>query len=157
MTNPYGQQPQPGYGPPSGPTPQQYGPPSGPTPQQQYGQQPPPYGQQYGQPQYGAPAGYGPQGAPPAEEIKDYKGWAIGTIFLFWILAIFAIIKSNEVQNLKAQGNLVGAKQASDTTRTLCLIATIIGAVAWAIALVSIIISLVAINEAADQLNNYSY
>lgn len=135
MTNPYGQQP-PGpqgqqvYGPPSGGMPMapQGQPLQGQPPQQFYGQQP--YGQPpqpYGQQPYGAPGMAGPMGG---QDIPDYKGWAIGTIFLFWILAIFAIMKSNEVNTYKAQGNLVAAQEASRQTRTMCLIATIVGA-AW--------------------------
>jgi|GEM_PF-5597722 len=112
----YPQQPPPGYGqPPQAPP--------------GYGQpQPDPYGQQafYGQPQ---PAFGGPPGG--GEDIPDYKGWAIGCIFLFWVLAIFAIMKSNEVNTYKMQGNLPMARDASNTTKTMCLIATIVGGVGW--------------------------
>lgn len=135
MTNPYGQQPQQPYG-------QQ---PYGQQPQQPYGQQPPqqpPYGTPaggmgmqsggmpvpYGQAApYGQPSPYGQPGG--GQEIKDYKGWAIGCIFLMWIIAIFAIMKSNEVNTYKMQGNYAMAEQASRTTKTLCLTATIIGGV----------------------------
>ncbi len=152
MTNPYGQQ-QPPYGqqPQSGgfqqPPQPGYGPPSGGMPA--YGQ-PAPYGQPpaYGQPPtggFGAP-GYGMPGGGDINAIKDYKGWAIGCIFLMWILAIFAIMKSNEVQTYKMQGNYAMAEQASGTTKTLCIIATVIGGIAWAIAIVSIIISAVAVS-----------
>ncbi|MGW4062856.1 CD225/dispanin family protein [Amycolatopsis sp. NPDC004747] len=143
MTNPYGQQQpygqqpqQPGYGPPSGGMPAPYG------------QQPPPYGQPapYGQPPtggFGAP-GYGMPGGGDINAIKDYKGWAIGCIFLCWILAIFAIMKSNEVGTYKMQGNYAMAEQASRTTKTLCLIATIIGALGCVLTIVWIIIAAVA-------------
>src|SRR5690348_15056034 len=105
MTNPYGQ-PQPpygqqGYGTPSGGMPAPYG------QQGQYGQQAP-----FGQP------GYGPGMGMPGGDInaiKEYKGWAIGCIFLMWILAIFAIMKSNEVRTFKMQGNYAMAQQASQT------------------------------------------
>jgi hypothetical protein len=143
MTNPYGQQPYgqqpptpaPGYGPPSGPTPAQYGQPS------------PPYGQPmagYGQPApYGQPGYAGAAGA----EIPDYKVWAIVSIFTCWILAIFAIMKSNEVNTYKMQGNLPAAQQASQTTKTLCIVATCIGALWIALVVVSIIISAAAVSS----------
>ncbi|MER6663827.1 CD225/dispanin family protein [Amycolatopsis japonica] len=126
---PYGQQPQPGYGPPSGATPAPYGQPSGPNPMP-YGQ-PAPYGQPspYGQPApYGAPGGM-PGGGGDINSIPDYKGWAIGCIFLCWIIAIFAIMKSNEVNTYKMQGNYAAAADASKSTKTMCMIASIIGGV----------------------------
>lgn len=128
---PYGQQPvaQPGYGPQAG-----YAAPYG-QPQQPYGQMP--YGNApYPQTQLGA------QNQMGAEAIPNYKGWAIGCIFLFWVLAIFAIMRSNEVDSYKMQGNLYAAKEASDSTRTFCLIATIIGSIGWAIGIIMIIVSL---------------
>ena len=144
MTSPYGQppqqqpypSPQPGYGPPSGGMPY---PPQAPY-QQGYPQAPyqqAPYAQQ--------PYGMG------TESIPSYKGWSIGCIFLFWILAIFAIIRSNEVDRYKAQGNLIAAKEASDSTRMFCLIATILGALAWVITIVMIIVAVSAASSA------YSY
>jgi hypothetical protein len=118
-------------------------------PAQPYGQ-PAPYGQPptggFGAPGYGAP-GYGAPGfggAGDINAIKDFKGWAIGCIFLMWILAIFAIMKSNEVRTYKMQGNYAMAEQASNTTRTLCLIATIIGALGWIFTIIMIIISIAA-------------
>lgn len=119
-----------------------------------YGQQP--YGQQqpYGAPQYGQQApfgqpGYGGGPGAPGDlnAIKEYKGWAIGCIFLMWILAIFAIIKSNEVRTFKMQGNYAMAQQASQTTKTLCLIATIFGGVVYALAIVLVIVGIVAATE----------
>lgn len=139
MTNPYGQPQQPGQ-----------------PPQQPYGQQPyPPQPGYAPQPGYGAPYGQAPYGNAPypqaqmgfqnqqltAESIPNYKGWAIGCIFLFWILAIFAIIRSNEVDSYKMQGNLYAAKEASDSARTFCLISTIIGAIGWVIGIIMIIVS----------------
>jgi len=53
--------------------------------------------------------------------------WSIISIFLCWILAIFAIIKSSEVNTKLAQGDYLGAKQASDTAKTLNIIALVIG------------------------------
>src|SRR3954468_19201117 len=147
MTNPYGQQ-QPPYGqqPQSGGFPQQqpgYGPPSGGMPA--YGQ-PAPYGQPptggFGAPGYGMPGGGGDINA-----IKDYKGWAIASLFLGGlILGIFAIMKSNEVGTYKMQGNYMMAEQASRTTKTLCLISTILGSIGCVVAIIVIIASAVAVS-----------
>ncbi|OOC01523.1 CD225/dispanin family protein [Amycolatopsis azurea] len=131
MTNPYGQQQpygqQPGYGPPSGGMPAPYG-------------QPAPYGAPS---PYGAPGGM-PGGGGDINAIKDYKGWAIGCIFLCWIIAIFAIMKSNEVNTYKMQGNYAAAADASRSTRTMCMIASIIGGLGCLFAIVMIIISIAA-------------
>ncbi|MEW2503660.1 CD225/dispanin family protein [Amycolatopsis sp. NPDC047767] len=149
MTNPYGQ-PQPPYGQ------QPYGTPSGPmpTPYGQYGQQGQ-FGQQapFGQPGYGPGMGMPPGG--DINAIKEYKGWAIGCIFLMWILAIFAIMKSNEVRTFKMQGNYAMAQQASQTTKTLCLIATIIGGIGYALAITFLIIGIVAATTVTTYCTGY--
>ncbi len=128
MTNPYGQQQpygqQPGYGPPSGGMPAPYG-------------QPAPYGAPGGMPG-------GMPGGGDINSIKDYKGWAIGCIFLCWIIAIFAIMKSNEVNTYKMQGNYQAAMDASRSTKTMCTIASVIGGLGCAFAIVMLIISIVA-------------
>jgi len=155
MTNPYGQQgygqQQPGY-PQSGATPMPYGQsaPYGQQPQQGYGQQQPYGGQPYGQQPYGGQPGGG-------QDIPDYKGWAIGCIFLMWIIAIFAIMKSNEVNTYKMQGNIPMAQAASKSTKTLCIIATCIGAAAWTLSIIMIIVSVTAANEIADTYSRYGY
>jgi hypothetical protein len=137
---PYGQQPPPGYGPPSGGMPVPYGQPA------PYGQAP--YGQQ---PMYGMPGG-AYAGDPNA--IKDYKGWAITSLFLGGIiLGIFAIMKSNEVGTFKAQGNFLMAEQASRTTKTLCLVSTILGGIGCVAGIILIVVGIVA----ASSVNYYSY
>ncbi|MGC7094186.1 CD225/dispanin family protein [Amycolatopsis lurida] len=148
MTNPYGQQqpygqqppgqPQPGYGPPSGATPAPYGQPSPP-----YGQ-PAPYGQP--SPFGGGPGMGGPGMGGPVQDIPDYKGWAIASLFLGGVLlGIFAIMKSNEVGQYKMQGNYAMAEQASRTTKTICLISTILGGLGCVLGLIIFIVSLAAI------------
>ncbi|CAM2820481.1 CD225/dispanin family protein [Saccharomonospora xinjiangensis] len=158
MTNPYGQQMP--YGAPmqtqqGQPGQMQPGPPSAGVPAAQYAQQP--YGQQpfaqqqygqqaYGQQSYGQPQPYGqqPYGAgmagPHGQGIPDYKGWAIGSIFLCWIVAIFAIMKSNEVTAYQMQGNTAAAMQASEQAKTLCIVATVLGAFGWGLSLIWLII-----------------
>jgi Interferon-induced transmembrane protein len=150
VTNPYGQGP---YGQP----PQQ---PYGQPPQQPYGApygQPPGYGQPappappsppYGQPAaYGAPApaypGYGQQpmgyGAPGVKP-PNYLGWAIGCIFLFWPVAIFAIIRATKVDSLWQTGQFQQAQEESAGAKLLCQIATWIG-VAWIVLWVVILVA----------------
>lgn len=145
MTNPYGQQTpynapmqaqqgqmQP-YGPPSA------GMPAVPHAPQPYGQQQPYAQQGYAQQPYGQQP-YGPGMAGQYGGIPDYKGWAIGSIFLCWIVAIFAIMKSNEVTAYQMQGNTAAAMQASQQTKTLCTIATALGAFLWTMSFIWLII-----------------
>ncbi|WP_412541581.1 CD225/dispanin family protein [Longispora sp. K20-0274] len=122
---PYGQQPQ---QPPYGQQPQ-YG-----QPQPGYGQDPyaaqqqPQYGQPYGQPAYGQPA--------PTGEIKNHMAWAIISIFLFWPLAIPAIINASKVNSLLAAGDYAGAQVASEGAKKWAKIATIVGASVWVLSCV---------------------
>jgi hypothetical protein len=175
MTNPYDQQPpfgqQPSGQQPSGPQPfpqsgpqpvQGYGPPSAPYGQPApYGQAPygqAPYGQApYGQAPYGAPGGG--YGGPPGGDINaipDYKGWAIVSLFLGGlILGIFAIMKSNEVGQFKMQGNYAGAEQASRTTKTLCLISTILGGIGCVVGIILIIVGIVAASTVTTCYGSY--
>jgi len=60
---------------------------------------------------------------------SNYLGWAIVTVFLFWPIAIAALIKSNSVDRLWSEGQYGMAQEASNTTKTLCLIATILAGV----------------------------
>ncbi|GAB2756877.1 CD225/dispanin family protein [Amycolatopsis magusensis] len=154
MTNPYGQQqpygqqpgqPQPGYGPPSGATPAPYGQPSPPYGQPApYGQPSPPYGQP--SPFGGGPGMGGPGMGGPVQDIPDYKGWAIASLFLGGVLlGIFAIMKSNEVGQYKMQGNYAMAEQASRTTKTICLISTILGGLGCVIGLIVFIAAMASI------------
>ncbi len=79
---------------------------------------------------------------PYGPPIPDYKGWAIGSIFLCWIVAIFAIMKSNEVTTHQMTGNMAAAQQASQQTRTLCLVATCLGVAGWLLGIIWLIVAL---------------
>ncbi|GAB3875812.1 CD225/dispanin family protein [Kibdelosporangium lantanae] len=95
--------------------------------QQPYPYAPPP---PYGYPQI---PGYGPQGyylpPPPPGMVRpsNYLGWAIATIFLFWPIAIAALIKSSQVDRLWAEAAYGESVEASRTTKTLCIVATCLG------------------------------
>ena len=93
-------------------------------------QDPPPYPQAYPPPGY-VPYGYYYPPPPPPGMVRppNYLAWAIVTVFLFWPIAIAAIIKSNSVDRLWAEGQYGMAQEASNTTKTLCLVATILAGV----------------------------
>lgn len=144
---------------PYGPPPQQPG-----QPHQPYGSQPQPYGapqQPYGAPQqpYGQvpPPGYGPvvvpgarsytAGKPPPyalpadpNAIGNYRGWVVAALVLSLGTGILALVRSREVDEYKAQGNVVLAKEASDSVRVLCLFATFQGILLWAAIIVCLVI-----------------
>jgi hypothetical protein len=85
-------------------------------------------GQFYPYPQPGYYMYVPPPPPPGMARPSSYLAWAIVSIFLFWPLAIPALIKSTQVDRLWAEGRYGLAQQASNTTKTLCLIATILGA-----------------------------
>lgn len=131
------------------------------TPQQPpvYGQQqpyPPQQPQAYGYPGYGQQLPYGgwqfamPGSGLPSANIPDYLPWSIVNIFLFWPLAIVSIIKSNEVRNMKMQGNYAGAAGSSRTAKTCNIIATSIGALWIVIIVVTVIASAVVASQVPD-------
>lgn len=128
MTNPYGQPQYPGQ--PQQQPYQQQQQPGYQQPYQQGYQQQPGYQQQgYQQQGYQPMPGYGPQaGYAP---IPDFLVWSICCILLFWPVAIAAIIKSNRVRTFLAMGNFPEAKTASDSAKTLCIVASCLGVVAW--------------------------
>ncbi|MGW5052322.1 CD225/dispanin family protein [Actinokineospora sp. NPDC004072] len=140
MTNPYGQPQQ-----PYGQQPPPYGqPPYG---QQPYGQPPQPYGPPgYGQP-YGQPYGHPGYGQPYGDinAIPDYKGWAIASFFIGGILfGILALMKSNEVGQHKMRGDYQMALSASNTTKTICLIGTILGGLGCVFGIIWVIVAFAA-------------
>jgi hypothetical protein len=65
---------------------------------------------------YGAP--------PPGPKPSNYLGWAIGCIFLFWPVAIFAIIRATKVDPAWQMGQYQQAMEDSAAAKKLCLIAT---------------------------------
>ena len=149
MTDPYGQPQQPYGQQPYGQQPygqQPYGQAPYGQPQQPYGQQGyghpgygQPYGNPYGQPGYGQPYG-------DINAIPDYKGWAIASFFIGGILfGILALMKSNEVGQHKMRGDYQMALSASNTTKTICLIGTILGGLGCVTGLILLIVSLSAL------------
>lgn len=86
-------------------------------------------------------------GGPPGGDITlipEYRGWAIASVFLGGgILGIFAIMRSSEVVQYKMQGDYIGAEQASRTTKTLCVISSILGGIACLFVIVFMILFIV--------------
>jgi Interferon-induced transmembrane protein len=64
---------------------------------------------------------------------------SIVSIFLFWPLAIPAIINASKVNTLLAQGNVAGAQQAAAESKKWSKLALIIGIVAYALCCVGYI------------------
>jgi hypothetical protein len=129
VTSPYGQPPQQPYGQPSPPYGQpQYG-------QQPYAQQPQqPYGQPqqgYGQPQPYAQQAYNAPGYAAGGKPNNYMVWSILSIFLFWPLAIPAIINATKVDPAWQYGQHAEAQMRSEKAKMFCMIATGLGAVIW--------------------------
>jgi Interferon-induced transmembrane protein len=121
VSSPYGQQ---SYGRPQPYDQQQYG-------QPRYGQQP--YPQQsyaYGRPYYG-PQPYGMPVHGLAGRPSSHLGWAIGCIFLFWPLAIPAIVNATKVDTAWLYGHAAEAQLRAEKARTFCVIATAVGAFVW--------------------------
>lgn len=112
----------------------------------QYQPYPPSYPQPYLYPQYpGYPPPYGYPGYPAEPPPPNYLGWAIGAIFLFWPVAIAALVKSGQVERFWAMGQRDLARQASATTKTLCVVATVVGAVTIVFSVMMFVILLSAI------------
>lgn len=74
------------------------------------------------QPGYGQQPAY----APP---INNNLTISIISVFLFWPLAIPAIINATKVGTLQAQGDLAGAQHAADQAKKFAKLGIIIGGV----------------------------
>src|SRR5690349_18499987 len=77
--------------------------------------------------------GYPPQGQPP--QIDNNMTMSIVSIFLFWPLAIPAIINASKVNPLLQQGDYAGAQNASAESRKWSKLALIVGLSLWAVSI----------------------
>ena len=73
----------------------------------------------------GYPPQYPPQGQPP--QIDNNMTMSIVAIFLFWPLAIPAIINASKVNPALQAGDYAGAQQAANESRRWSKLALIIG------------------------------
>ena len=69
--------------------------------------------------------GYPPQGPPP--QIENNMTMSIVSIFLFWPLAIPAIINASKVNTLLQQGDYAGAQVAAAESKRWSKLAVIVG------------------------------
>ena len=77
--------------------------------------------------------GYPPQGQPP--QIDNNMAWSIAAIFLFWPLAIPALINASKVNPLLQQGDYAGAQSAAAESKKWSRLALVIGIVLWSLAI----------------------
>ncbi|WP_319463873.1 CD225/dispanin family protein [Micromonospora sp. RTP1Z1] len=75
-----------------------------------------------------------PQQQPP--QIDNNMTMSIVAIFLFWPLAIPAIINASKVNPLLQQGDYAGAQAAAAESKKWSKLALIIGIIAWVISIV---------------------
>jgi Interferon-induced transmembrane protein len=79
----------------------------------------------------GYPQQYPPQGQPP--QIDNNMTMSIVSIFLFWPLAIPAIINASKVNPALQTGDYATAQQAAAESKKWSKLALIIGLSAWAL------------------------
>lgn len=72
------------------------------------------------------------QGSP---QVDNNMTMSIVSIFLFWPLAIPAIINASKVNTLVQQGDYAGAQQASAESKKWSKLALIVGLVIWGLSL----------------------
>ncbi len=77
-------------------------------------------------------------GQPPA--VDNNMTMSIVSIFLFWPLAIPAIINASKVNPLLQHGDYAGAQAAAAESKKWSKLALIIGLIGWAVSLVCCIV-----------------
>src|SRR5262249_57881490 len=85
----------------------------------------------------------GYQGKTP--QVDNNMTMSIVSIFLFWPLAIPAIINASKVNPLLQQGDYAGAQAAAAESKRWSKLALIIGLIGWAIGIICCIIYFVVI------------
>jgi Interferon-induced transmembrane protein len=83
----------------------------------------------------------GYQGQPP--QVDNNMTMSIVSIFLFWPLAIPAIINASKVNPLLQQGDYAGAQAAAAESKKWSKLALIIGLIGWAVGIICCIIYVV--------------
>ncbi|GII24168.1 CD225/dispanin family protein [Planosporangium mesophilum] len=87
--------------------------------------------------------GYPPQGPPQPPHIDNNMTMSIVSIFLFWPLAIPAIINASKVNTLLQQGDYAGAQNAAAESKKWSKLAIIIGIVWYALVLICCVAGIV--------------
>jgi hypothetical protein len=77
-------------------------------------------------------------GQPPYQQpqVDNNMTMSIVSIFLFWPLAIPAIINASKVNPLLQQGDIAGAQTAAAESKRWSKLALIVGLIAWGVSLV---------------------
>jgi hypothetical protein len=81
----------------------------------------------------------GYSGQPP-QQVDNNMTMSIVSIFLFWPLAIPAIINASKVNSLVAAGDIAGAQAAAAESRKWSKLALIIGLVLWGVGILCCIL-----------------
>jgi hypothetical protein len=84
------------------------------------------------------------------QQIDNNMTMSIVSIFLFWPLAIPAIINASKVNPLVQQGDIMGAQAAAAESKKWSKLALIVGLIGWAIAIICCIIYAVALGSMAS-------
>jgi Interferon-induced transmembrane protein len=72
---------------------------------------------------------------PGQQQIDNNMTMSIVSIFLFWPLAIPAIINASKVNTLLQQGDVMGAQAAAAESKKWSKLALIVGLIAWGVGL----------------------
>ena len=87
--------------------------------------------------------GYPPQGQPPP--IDNNMTMSIVGIFLFWPLAIPAIINASKVNTLLQQGDYAGAQAAAAESKKWSKLALIVGLIGYGVAVLCCILGVLGV------------
>jgi hypothetical protein len=90
----------------------------------------------------------GYQGQPP--QVDNNMTMSIVSIFLFWPLAIPAIMNASKVNPLLQQGDYAGAQAAAAESKKWSKLALIIGLIGWAVGIVCCILWFVVIAASSN-------
>jgi hypothetical protein len=72
---------------------------------------------------------------PGQPQVDNNMTMSIVSIFLFWPLAIPAIINASKVNTLLQQGDVMGAQAAAAESKKWSKLALIVGLIAWGVGL----------------------
>lgn len=87
-------------------------------------------------------------GQPP--QINNNMTMSIVSLFLFWPLAIPALINASKVNTLLQQGDYQGAQNAAEQSRKWSKLAIIIGAVWYVVVIICVVVTVVLSANAAN-------
>ncbi|HEX6872833.1 MAG TPA: CD225/dispanin family protein [Micromonosporaceae bacterium] len=76
----------------------------------------------------------------PPQQVDNNMTMSIVSIFLFWPLAIPAIIAASKVNPLVQQGDIAGAQTAAAESKKWSKLALIVGLILWGVSILCCII-----------------